>query len=250
MIRYFITLSTIPSRAPFIYQTLLTLIHQSVPPTQIFLFVSAQYKRFPGVSIRPEVWNDPIYSHPLITVKWTEDRGPITKVYGILELEEIQSDDLVVYVDDDRLYDLQMVERYLEHKKQHPSNTVIGGSGEVLSHPTALGKPSEYAFQTHPGYVNVLDGCNGVLIEKHYLNPVLLQELMDDGCWLIDDECLCAMFAKQGLHCLAIGAQDNPRTRVNEMDALALQTGKESRVSQKEHAVERVRRLWGLSLWM
>jgi len=245
-IKYYFSLTTIPTRVAHLESTLSSLMNQTIRPTRIFLYASESYKRFPDHSLdRDHLRKLEQMFEPVLSVRLMHDHGPVNKVLGIAFEPEVESHDLVVYVDDDRVYDTNMVRKFLETRAQLKNlytgvYPVIGGSGQVMDRTyTYLGKPAQY-----PGYTNVLEGCNGVMVEKRYIQPNMLLELLDDGCRYVDDECLSAMYTKQHLDCYAMGCPNSPFSHSNNVDTLTSLEGDLSRKTQMEYAISRIRSLW------
>ena len=104
--------------------------------------------------------------------------------------------DIIIVIDDDRIYNNFLIERFLHYHKEHP-NTVLCGSGcdinrltnNIVTHNTNKKLPRGN-FLIESGYVDILEGCCGFLLNKKLcpfnhneifsLNPKDVKYYVDD----------------------------------------------------------------------
>jgi FkbM family methyltransferase len=131
-------------------------------------------------------------------------------------------DDTVVYVHDNHIYESNMVERFWLKRQslQHPFThqlPVVGGSGWSERTHTFLGK------RTDAGYVCVLNGADGVMIQKKHL----LNESHNADDPLIDvltDEYLSSIYTQQRVDCYAFEHIKSPSVFNREQGLKLLDT--------------------------
>lgn len=98
-----ISLTTIPSRMPFLAETLKSLMRQSVAPAQIRLNLPRFSKRENCAYVIP----DYLRALKSVTIVACEDYGPATKL--IPSLEALGPDQKILVLDDDRIYPKDML---------------------------------------------------------------------------------------------------------------------------------------------
>ena len=126
MVRTVATYTTIPDRYDILYESLLSLQKQTVPPDTIYLTV-------PKYSVRFKKPYPPIPQNisDLCQVIYIEtDYGPITKLYGGLNLES-DPNTLIISCDDDVIFPPTYIEIMVKHHNENP-DIVIAGSGALL----------------------------------------------------------------------------------------------------------------------
>lgn len=138
-----VTLTTLPSRVPYIDRVLKSWLEQTRMPDQIFIQVPRysvkEHCKYPAFS----KW---IVEHPFITIhECMMDDGPITKLTGLLDdtdflLEQKQwkqkahhhdMNTLILVTDDDVLAQPNTVEHRLNTYLRHP-NSAVSGDGWTL----------------------------------------------------------------------------------------------------------------------
>lgn len=114
--RLVVSLTSYPARIPYVPQSIASLLSQSRPADQIVLWLSRDEFEG-GLDTLPEELRALVASGSL-TVRWCEDNLKSHKKY-LYALQEF-ADDVVVCVDDDLLYDHQLLERLWSSYLQHP----------------------------------------------------------------------------------------------------------------------------------
>jgi len=147
-----VTLTTIPDRMPYLNATLLSLVTQTVPPTEIVLNIPYVSRRFFNPDGSPlsynlppdfldfvnllgrldedSVRNDPIFPFeipllsriPKITIHRCDDDGPATKLLPTLgrEFSIGRLDSILMIADDDVIYPPNWVESLVGYYLSHP----------------------------------------------------------------------------------------------------------------------------------
>lgn len=120
-----VCLTTIPSRIPYIEDTLKSLLYQSRRPRLIRLHVPMFSRR------EQRFYTIPPYLEALqsLEVVRCEDYGPATKL--IPALQAFAPDQKILVVDDDRLYPPTLVDDFHRWSNQHP-DVVIGLTGWIV----------------------------------------------------------------------------------------------------------------------
>jgi hypothetical protein len=117
---YAVSLTTIPPRFNYVHNTIRSWLHQTVPPTQVVIFVPNRYRRFrKKVSsndvtpyheqLRASLMMNGVTDERVQVVAVDEDWGPITKFIGSMHHQAVLSNNGVfishwLYSDDDVFY--------------------------------------------------------------------------------------------------------------------------------------------------
>ena len=105
--KFYISMTTIPSRFKNLPKTIDSLVNQSYPPVQIILNIPKQYGfRFKNQSIPQENIEQlqQKYGKKLRINMIEKDYGPGSKLLGALECNDISDDSYIILVDDDVIY--------------------------------------------------------------------------------------------------------------------------------------------------
>jgi len=173
-----VSLTTIFDNIKMLKPCLFSLLHQTVPATNIYLFISREpYLLDKGFSEVP-AW----LSKLPISIRWVPNTGPYRKLLPLLK-EKWNSDEVIITVDDDTVYEPDLIEKmvakYIEsggacvacrvnylsgpanqYKLTEPKDSSIAnfhsGKGGVLYH------PSMFKQRVHPH-------CEGGIFETDYL---------------------------------------------------------------------------------
>ena len=224
-----ISLSSIPPRFDSVYQTLESLLSQDVKIDLIELNISKRYRRFPnysgglpkipaGVRVR------------IVEEEW----GPATKILpGILEyaLENVE----ILYCDDDRICPPNWARSFLRTREYRPEDAIassgwhVSGLGIIYGNkqmqPRAIRmkslfdlkyrmnrfsqsirsfhnkqiepKPPRHRQYWKSGYVDIAEGCGGVMITPKMFDPTVFK--IPDRLWSVDDIWLSGMLAYNGI---------------------------------------------------
>ena len=220
-----ITLSSIPSRFHLLGPTLESLLDQTVPADAIEVWIPKSYRRFPEWEFElPEVPDG-------VTIRVADvDLGPATKVLPAAK-EYRGTDAKLIYCDDDRIVSPRFVEHFLKASNRHP-NCAIAASGWDIERlgfalevnkrqPRAKRLKSRYDFPYRwrrlkqkckelylcrrlpkpfrsnifktDGYLDIMEGCGGVLVRPDMFDDVAHD--IPQKLWAVDDIWLSGMLA-------------------------------------------------------
>lgn len=130
--RIVVSLTTIPDRIEYIQPTLVSLLTQSIPPTEIALNIPIKTRKGLSYTIPSFLINQnriKIYRVPV-------DEGPATKLLPTLRREKPNT--IIVVVDDDMIYPPNMIERLLEKFNYYKRRAAIATYGTLLSEDNQL----------------------------------------------------------------------------------------------------------------
>ena len=177
-----VSLTTIPTRINTIYQTLSSLVNQNISEDYcIYVNIPHNYRR----KFETEIINTQVvdlkswiskYKYPVI-INRCEDYGPATKFLGVWDI--CDDDDKVIIVDDDRIYDEDLIKRLVQFSSEFP-NYVITEAGWTI---TKSIQGIEYKKE---GVVDILGGCCGALIKKRFFRKEVLS-IPNNPCFFVDD---------------------------------------------------------------
>lgn len=112
-------------------------------------------------------------------------------------------DAVIVTIDDDMIYDVDLLDNLLYGYQQHPDCIVANRTHRIVC--GSNGKPVSYlnwqwwSYDSQPLHFNFLTGCGGVLYPPHCLDPeVLNEEAFMSLCPTADDVWFNAMAVKKG----------------------------------------------------
>ena len=190
-----VSLTTIPSRLAHIDLVLKSLLTQSLAPQCIKLYIPTFSKR-EKTNYQIPPW---LMALPGIEIVRVEDVGPATKCIPAIMAHS--ADQAILVVDDDKLYDVDLVKRFESLSKIHP-DTVIASSGwivplDLIDKPTTLFRnifltpPTPiHATRIHtPRPVDIVMGCSGYLLRPRFFNAadLLNRDNTPDALWYVDD---------------------------------------------------------------
>jgi hypothetical protein len=195
--RVIVTLTTVPPRFPYLPRTLGSIRAQSRMPDRIMINVPRQYMRFgqvPLEQLAAEAGSD-------IEINLVpQDFGPATKLIGTTFRDDLEPNDLLISIDDDRHYDRNLVARHVEAnlKDEETVKTEAGWEIEQLS-------PFGYRKKLSPrgvefvreGYIDCLGGCCGVSFFKRHLDAQVRD--VPRQSTFVDDIFFSAYFARKGV---------------------------------------------------
>jgi len=245
-----ITLSTIPTRFHMLGKTLACLLDQTSPADAIEVWIPKQYRRFPDMKFElPEVPEG-------VTVRVTEqDLGPATKVLPAARAYR-NTDALLLYCDDDRLVPRTWVESFRKMAARKPgcaiavSGTDIDRMGVHVTgdrpmprakrqrslydlryrgrrvvqklHEIRLGrklaKPMRSWLFARDGYVDIMEGCGGVLVTPDMFDDAAFD--IPDKVWTVDDIWLSGMLARKNIPIWTNSLVRMPNEQAEVNDAL------------------------------
>lgn len=177
-----VTLTTIPSRLPFLADTLKSLLRQSRAPAAIRLNLP-RFSRRENVAYEVPDWLRGLRSVEIVE---GEDHGPATKFMATLR--SAPSDQKVIVVDDDRIYPKSFVAD-LDAAAAAQPDAALGLSGwiappDLIDRPTTLASnlferppaPIRGIRQRTPRPVDILQGMSGYLVRPRFFD---LEKLAD-----------------------------------------------------------------------
>jgi hypothetical protein len=171
--RVVVGLSTIPSRIPFLGQTLESLAAQTLKPHSVCISVPRHSARekvdYPIADLKALAKKHfPKGVGRVVVVE--EDYGPLTKLAGmLLNPENDAPETLLITVDDDQRYDSRLVETLVAGTKKHPKSVVCLAGHVIGKFPSAWGYRNDRAAKLLKGVylkpdtaVDVVSGWCGV----------------------------------------------------------------------------------------
>jgi len=151
MLKFCVSLTTIPSRLKFINKTLNSIRNQNKLPDKIFLNIPYKYQRFKKEKIDTEFLKKIKFKN--LEIIRCHDYGPGTKLLGAIKY--IKEFDYVILIDDDHVYKKEMLEIFYKQSMLNIENS--------------------YSFCVQ----NIKDckvgqGADGFMINKKYLDKILI----------------------------------------------------------------------------
>ena len=188
-----VSLTSIPSRLDHIATTLKSLLAQDRPPATIHLNLPTVSRREQCEYVVPS-WLEDL---TMVRIHRCDDLGPATKL--LPTLKRVDPDQLIVVVDDDRIYHANLIAD-LEHHADAEPDTAFGFSGwtvpdDLTDRPTtvwsnlAMRPPAPIRARRLrvPRTVDILQGMSGYAVR-----PRLFADL--DALWRHDDAPPAAFF--------------------------------------------------------
>jgi hypothetical protein len=194
-------------------QTVRSILSQSLPPTQVTLFLPKSFDRFGFARFGPNVPND-----NRIEIVWVDrDLGPVTKIaYARNYYSDLDDDDRLVVCDDDQIYPENWLSAMLNESEQVGDDPVVmsglnfGFPGSKL--PRAKFKGASYRLRrffspaliesggpwSRSGYVDIAEGWAGIMIKKGLI-PLHLEQIPNFAKY-VDDIWISACLARDGLY--------------------------------------------------
>ena len=139
-----VTLTTIPSRLSYegnacsLKDTIASLLNQSHSDLEVWLNVPWVMARDDVRYVIPEWASELTESDPRFTINRCDDQGSATKLLPTLTLVE-NSDQVIIVVDDDHIYHVDMVKEHLRHRETWPE-FAIGYDGQRSRDPKHSGR--------------------------------------------------------------------------------------------------------------
>lgn len=210
--RIVVSLTTLPDRYENLHKTLKILHLQTVKPDAIYLTLPRVAKR-----LNQEYPPLPKKMAKLCTVvRCEEDYGPICKIYGALVSEQ-HKDTMIITVDDDCIYPLNLIEKLIEKSKLRPT-AAITGAGILLGSGVSLFainstivecKPFEALLNFTVPYdgrkIDVVQGVSGVVYRRGFfpkkkdIYNELLHYTTDVDLFRSDDIVLSGYLSMKGI---------------------------------------------------
>lgn len=189
-----VSLTSLPSRLPFIDTTLKSLLRQKRLPKRIRLNLPAYSKREKTAYAIPE-WLKNLKSVEIVPC---EDYGPATKLIPSLALPQ---DEKIVVVDDDRIYPANLIAD-LEAAADRLGNAAVAFSGwvaprDLTDRPTtiltniAMSPPVPVRARRlrAPRPVDMVQGLSGYLVRPRFFEEAELTDYngAPDAAFFVDD---------------------------------------------------------------
>lgn len=215
MTRVVISLTSIPPRFGSLHACLSALLQQTAEIAAVNLYLPRQYRRFPGT------WPLPIVPEGVSIHQVAHDLGPATKILPAVAAYR-GTDTLILFCDDDRIYDPGWAAHLIAAAKAHPGSAVAA-FGTKVSHisdtgwvspqvPAAPFVKKDLAYRAKralslgrwkpsavsgSGYVDILCGWGGASVRPEFFQASDFE--IPDVLWTVDDVWLSGCLAKNGL---------------------------------------------------
>ena len=186
-----ISLTTLPTRWETIQPCLESLVNQEYEDFEIHLNLPLSTKWDGGFN-KDEIKD----IHPLIKVYYVEDKGPITKVYYTLQRFK-GSNQRIVSVDDDVVYDKDMLNHYNEWAKKLPNDT-LGYNGICI----VDGELTPVRDVDTPTNVDILEGYKSVCYLPSHFEDDFFDEFWNRN--IFDDPTLSGYLKHKNINRLVI----------------------------------------------
>jgi hypothetical protein len=234
------SLTTIPPRFPYLIESLECLLNQTAPIESINLYIPRRYRRF---TYSP---NDiPALPNGVTLHIVDEDLGPATKVLPACKQYKGQ-DIMILFGDDDRIYDKDWAQRFLDAAQQRPGH-VICEEGGPLYMPYYAGTNDSWISVKQPrtnhikkdnyyrlarigtlglwkpsttissGYVDILEGWGGVLVKPDYFDEEDFE--IPDILWTVDDAWLSGCLERKNIP-IWLSTEGKVRSKENSNEVL------------------------------
>jgi len=190
-----VTLTTIPSRLPFLADTLKSLLRQSRAPAGIRLNLP-KFSRRENVAYEVPDWLRGLRSVEIVE---SEDYGPATKFMATLRAAA--PGQKVIVVDDDRIYPASFIADLDAASAMRP-DAALGMSGwiapaDLVDRPTTIASnlferppaPIRGIRQRRPRPVDILQGMSGYLVRPRFFDLAKLADysMAPKAAFFVDD---------------------------------------------------------------
>lgn len=226
-----ISLTAIPPRFPYLSQTLQSLLDQTAEVASVNLYLPRRYRRFE--------W-DPSVLPPVpagVQIRLVdEDLGPATKV--LPAVREYRGQDVsILFCDDDKVYDRDWAQRFVDSSRSHPGCCIVEEGGDVCNYsshshrgdrqPRSGRRPKDMGYRLRrlaslglwkprknvgSGYVDMLEGWGGVLVRPEFFTDAAFD--IPEVLWMVDDIWLSGQLALNDVP-IWLNAEDARRTKGN-----------------------------------
>lgn len=164
--RVVVSLSTIPTRVPYLHRIINQLQNQTYPIDKIYLnipyYSNREKREYPPLPDNLNLKN--------VQVIRCEDRGPITKLYPVLQYET-HDDTIIITLDDDVSYIPTRVETLVKWCRLYP-NSALAATGYIIG--------NWYNYFGHIECpekittVSIIEGYSGCAYRRKFFNTDLL----------------------------------------------------------------------------
>jgi hypothetical protein len=173
-----INLTTTKSRLYLCSQTVWSLANQSVHVDQIVVWVSREaYLSDEGITEEP-AWAEKIrQTGTNLLFKWVKNTGPYRKLFPALRAAA--DEDILIYADDDAIYNEQWAESLLSDFDRHQHKCVVAARVRetVKKKGDILDTYRKFPLITLPIVINdnyIITGLGGVVLKKSHIDPIFL----------------------------------------------------------------------------
>ncbi len=140
--RLVVSLTTSPLRLTKIEGQIKNIMEQTILPDKIYLNVPHFFKRT-GESYDTNILNNLKKKYPLLQINRCEDKGPVTKLYPVMDYET-NDDTIIIIIDDDMWYENKLFEKLIVQFMQDPS-TVLSNDVDMYASVEGVNTPAAYA---------------------------------------------------------------------------------------------------------
>lgn len=204
--RVVVSFTTIPSRIEFVQPVIDSIRGQSLKPDAIELNIPREYRRRDFGE--PDASKFPVNCDVVIC---DADYGPATKILPTVQRYRGQEDVILVYCDDDRLYDRDWLKRMVELSRQYPQACIAEQGFNAVKRiaqinanlgdnpkPTVLEKiRSLFSNRVMPAPIDIAEGFGGVLLKPDFFDEAVFD--IPDIFWTVDDIWLSGSLAVRGV---------------------------------------------------
>jgi len=188
----YISLTSIKGNQASLYQTLDSISNQSIKPDKCFLYLSEESylldQGFQNRQVSPEL-HSLLSNNSIFELKWVKNTGPYRKLLPLLK-DKKDEDCVIIAIDDDTVYDRDMIEIYINNYKKY--NCVIAARAHTMKFDTIENIAYEDRSQLNRlNLYNFHTGKGGVLYSPKFfaksLNHFFNEEIYKDCCPFGDD---------------------------------------------------------------
>lgn len=204
--RIIVSFTTIPSRLEYVQPVIDAIRSQSLSPDAIELNIPREYRRRDfgqaDASMFPKHCD---------VVVCDADYGPATKILPTVQRYRGQEDVILVYCDDDRLYDRDWLKRMVELSREYPNACIAEQGFNAVNRiaqinanlgespkPTLAQKiKSLFSNRVMPAPIDIAEGFGGVLVKPQFIDDSVFE--IPDIFWTVDDIWLSGSLGVKGV---------------------------------------------------
>jgi len=205
-----VTLTTIPSRIPYIQTTIDSILNQSLSPSKVELYIPREYTQRSLGKI-----DDKYLPTGCEVIYCDKDYGPATKILPALQ-RYTDKDVTIIYCDDDRLYEKNWIKRLVSQSKNYPNDCITDEGVDIgwylfkewhsknrfryrFFRILSLGiwRPKRSLHSKPDNLTDTAEGYGGNLIRPHFFPHEVFD--IPDVFWAVDDIWLSGMMTKNGI---------------------------------------------------
>lgn len=181
----YVSLTSIYKNQDILLQTLISIVNQSEQPDTIFVYLSEDKylidDGFKDKKITNNNLREYIQNNPIIRIKWVKNTGPYRKLLPLLK-EKYNNDCIIITIDDDTIYDNNLIENLVNDYNKH--KCVIGYRGFTPSFDN-IEHFNYYERQTiqNRNLYNFLTGKGGILYKPEFFHKTK-DLVFNDGIYL------------------------------------------------------------------